>query len=220
MRKTIIFLLIITPLIANSQNSYIGVKGGFNLGNIIETGELNDNSFKLGYTSGISYSYLLNDYLSISTDLLFLQRGFYNNNFICVYYHGLVVEKKQFSQTNDYFSLPIKFGYYTDNIFVNMGIIPSYFLNSVVEMPSFDDIMDMEYDLFIPDYDPTINEFKNIDLAGLFEIGSAFKLSERSLIFTSFIYHHSFTNAAQNHFSKSEIIHYGLLWSIGLKYSL
>jgi len=214
MRKTILVLLLTISLCANSQKHYIGVKGGANWNNTVETNlniNYDDVNYSLGFVAGLTYDYFISDLFSISTEILYFQRGhmlIWEVYFVNDAGQGRYVDVNNIYNYN-YASIPMKICLNTDFLFLNVGVINSYLLNSTIKT---------EFDNMTNTIENTgnINKF---DLAGVVGLGITSHITDVMLFYTSFSYHRSFTNVEEIIFDSS-FKSYGLLWSVGLKYDL
>ena len=216
MRKIITVLILILTIPVFGQNHFIGLKGGINWTNVISDNFLSDNNYRNGFTSGLTYEYQFKQRFHFGFDLVYSKKGF-KNDIVFTDETGNPIGEKATSDFNyDYLSLPIKGGFSIGNNFagfLNIGVIPSLLINAETIIPTFDNIDGETFDVT-----DLVTKF---DLGGLIEIGGSYKLKERFLLFTSFIYQQSFTTITNSdYFSNGKAKHYGMTLSIGIKYAL
>lgn len=73
MKKILLIILFIFPLILPAQNFYFGVKGGLNLASY--KGEDNGGLYKAGAYAGLFVNYQFTDILSVQTEMVYSQQG-------------------------------------------------------------------------------------------------------------------------------------------------
>ena len=153
----------------------------------------------------------------MGVDLLYDQRGFINS--------ADFKDSDDTSQriTNhykiNYISIPVRTGFRIGKKaygFANIGLVPAILLEAqsttAIGNPDGSNVETETYNL-------TENTQK-FDFAGLVEIGAGLTIN-RSRIFTSFIYKHSFTNYYLGAYGISEESrHYGMNLSVGIQYAL
>lgn len=217
MRKVITILIIMISIPAFSQNHFFGIKGGVNLTNVNSTNFIKNNDYRTGYNSGLTYEYKLNDRYNLGVDLLYFQKGFTDDIIFTDEFGNTIGEKATSKFNYDYLSLPLRGGIEIGDkfsAFANLGIVPSLLVDAKTIIPGLEGYAEeTTYDVK--------DGIKKFDLGGLVEIGASYNLTTDFLLSATIGYQHSFTSiATDNYFSDSEIRHYGMALSIGLKYAL
>lgn len=218
MKKIILFLLTVIAIPAIGQSQYIGMKLGMNLTNVSNSIS-NDNKNKPGILGGLTYEYQFNEHFSLGVDFNYDQRG-YRSDFIFIDNSGNPTGEKTTMHDNyDYLSLPLKAGYHIGDkryLFANIGVSPAILVNAKIISP-------LIIDGNVTD-EMTLNNYSRatkIDLSGLIELGGGFKLKDRTWLYSSFSYQHSFTTITNSeYFAGSVQKHYGIALSVGIKYTL
>lgn len=211
MRSILIVLIITFSTPVFGQSHFVGFRGGANWTKVNSSNLANNADYRNGFSGGLTYEYLLNKRIKLGIDLLYAQKGF-TNDIIFTDVNGLPTGERATTAFNyDYLSLPIKGGFvFGEKVsgFVNLGLVPSLLLGAKVIEPAIDGIME----------EKTHNMTgvtSTFDLGGMVEIGAAYKFQEKYILFTAFDFQHSFTTI--NGFNGW---HYGMTFSLGLKYAL
>ena len=215
MRKLIIALILISTISVFGQNHIVGLKGGINLTNVNSSNFLISNENRTGFNGGLTYEYRLNTKFGLGMDLLYFQKGF-TNDIVFLDDNGNPTGESATSEFNyDYLSLPLKAGFVRGDKFLgfaNLGIIPSLLISAKTLSPTIGGFFE----------ETTINvtdRLTKFDLGGLVEIGANYKVAPDILLSVTCGYQHSFTSITnENYFSNAEVRHYGMLFSLGLKY--
>ena len=214
MRKIILALMLISTIPTFGQNHFIGLKSGINW-TTVKWDHSNDPSNKrTGFNGGLTYQYIINNNFSVGLDMLYDQKGF-KNNIIAINPSGEPIGPKAEIDFNyDYLSFPIKMGYSIGNTilgFINLGVVPAFIVNAETIVATFDQSKTIDH----------TNLVTSFDLGGLVEVGGSYAVLDRLLITTSIAYQHSFnTLSNSDYFSDSNMKHYGMTLSIGVKYAL
>jgi hypothetical protein len=86
MKTPILIMLALISIQAGGQNHFIGIKGGSSWTNNTTNHFTQyasytnpDKKFRVGFSGGITYDYILNKNFSLGVDLLYDQRGFINS---------------------------------------------------------------------------------------------------------------------------------------------
>lgn len=214
MKRAIIVVVLISSINAIGQNHFLGLKGGISWTNINSDNFLNDNKYRTGFSSGLTYNYRFAENFNIGAELLYDQKGF-KNEIVFTDEEGNQIGEKGVSEFKyNYISFPIKVGFILGNRiagFINLGIVPSFLINAETIIPTPDDNI-------IIDNTDDVTKF---DFAGLFEIGGTYKFNDRFLLLASIDYQGSFTTISNRDlFPNSNLKHYGMTLSFGLKYAL
>jgi len=220
MKNIFLIILTITAFNLAGQNHFIGVKGGFNMTNITTSNFIDQNDYRTGLSSGLTYEYLFKEHFSVGADLIYNQRGFTNDIIFTDDLGNPTGEKYVTRYDYDYVSLPLNIGFNIGNKFygfTNIGVIPSLLADAKTTSPTFN--TDREFtgnETF--DFTSQVTKF---DLAGFAEIGGGYKFKNRFWLFTSFSYQYSFTTITNSeYFANSKVRHNGMTLKIGLKYAL
>ncbi len=218
MNKAILIILLITTLNLNAQTHFIGIKGGVNWTNVTSTNFPSNINYRTGLSSGLTYEYLTMKHFSFSMDFFYNQRGFTND---IIFINNLVNpsgQKVTCKSNYDYFSVPIKAAYNIGgNIygFINIGVSPSFLINAKYESP----IINSNNKFAGKETIDVTDKATRFDLVGLIEIGGAYKLTDKLILFSSFAYQRSFIAFSNSEYlSNSKAKHYGMSLSLGLKY--
>lgn len=217
MRKILIVIISLSSLPVFGQNHFVGLKNGINWANVNSSNFLNDNDNRRGYTGGLTYQYSLNEKFNLGLDLLYSQRGFTNDIVFTNEFGTPTGERATVNFDYDYLAIPLKGGIVigdTFSGFANLGIVPSILLDATTTTPAIEGFQERTT-INITD---RVNKF---DLAGLAEIGANYPINSNFLLSASLGYQHSFTSITNdNYFSGSEIRHYEIVLSFGIKYAL
>ena len=219
MKNIILIILTVTTLKSVGQNNFLGIIGGANLTNATSVNFLTTTN-KTGFCGGLTYEYLLKKHFSFGADIIYNQRGF-NNDIVFTDKTGNPTGITSTNQFNyDYISIPLKVGYNIGNKFygfANIGVSPSFLIDAKTKFPT----IDIDGNVNGSETLNVTNNVTKFDLAGLVEIGGGYKFKDRYWLFTSFAYQQSFTTITNSdYFTNSTIKHYGLTFSVGLKYSV
>lgn len=215
MNKIITSLILLFSIPTFSQTQLVGGKGGVSLTNVTSD-VFTDNDFRLGYLGGITYQYKLPSKYHLEVDFIYAQKGFKNS---ALYVDS--TDKKTgiegVSDFNyDYFSLPIKAGMTMgDKIggFVNLGVVPSFLYNAQTIIPTRETINGKVIDV--------ADQVSKFDLSAIIEIGGEYTLKDKYVIFSSLAYQKSFSTLTNtNYYANGKMTHYGILFSLGVKYKL
>ncbi len=214
MRKIIISFLLISTMPIFGQNHFIGIKSEINWTTVNSKYSFNNSDKRTGFSGGLTYQYIINNNFSLGLDLLYVQKGF-KNDITFINPSGKPIgtgEDSDFSY--DYLSFPIKAGYSIGNTisgFIYLGVVPALIVKAETIIPTFEGSETFNVK----------NKVTSFDFAGLIEVGASYAASNRLLIITSFAYQHSFTTLSNSdYFSGSNMKHYGITLSIGIKYAL
>ena len=217
MRKIITLLIVLFTVPVFGQNHFIGMKGGLNRMNVNSSNFISNNDNRTGFNSGLTYQYILNERFNLGTDLLYFQRGF-TNDIVFTDEFGNPTGESATSRFNyDYLSVPLKGGIVIGNKFsgfANLGIVPSLLVDATTITPAIEGVQEETV------YNVT-DRVTKFDLGGLVEIGANYKITPDFLLSATFGYQHSFTSITNDdYFRISEVHHYGMVLSFGLKYAL
>jgi len=214
MKKIIIAAMLISTLPIFGQNHFVGVISGINGTSVNSDYTFNNSTKRFGFKGGLTYQYLINDKFSLDIELLYEQRGF-KNDISFINPSGDPIGPKENSEFYyDYLSFPIKAGYSIGNTFsgfVNLGIVPAYIVKAEIAVPTFGGSETFD----------NIDRATSFDFGGLIEAGAAYAIMDRLIITASFAYQHSITTFSNpDYFSDSNMRHYGMSLSVGIKYAL
>lgn len=214
MRKIIAILILISTITASGQNHFIGVKSGINWTSVNSDYSLNNSNKRTGFSGGLTYQFKINNSFSLGIDLLYAQKGF-NSDINFINPSGEPVGPDEESNFNyDYFSFPLKAGYSIGNTisgFINLGVVPAFIVKAETIVPTFEGSETID----------ATDEVTSFDFGGIVEIGASYAILDRLLIVTSFGYQHSLTSLSNSdYFPESNVKHYGMTLSIGVKYAL
>jgi hypothetical protein len=217
MKNLIAILTILFSIPVFGQKQYLGLKGGMSWTNIISDNFSDKNDSRNGFTGGLTYEYEFMKNFHLELDFLYAQKGFRNDIIFTDQFGQPTGEEYTTHYDYDYLSLPIKGSFSIGNKlsgFINVGIVSSYLIKASIRTPGLN--------LFGFDADSDdIDKVNRFDFSGIAEVGGSYKLKERFLLFTSFSYQQSFTSiTTENYFSNSDIRHYGMILSLGLKYAI
>lgn len=215
MKNLITLSLLILSISAFGQKQYLGFKGGVSFTNLFINDDPGLNDYRTGINGGLTYEYEFKNNFHIGVDFVYAQKG---SKYDAVFMDNSGKKISSVIHYNyDYLSLPIKGGYSIGNRiegFLNLGFVPSILVNAKLRAPG----------VFVSGSDGTIDikdDVRQLDLSGLVEIGGNYEVNERLLLFTSFTYQHSFTQlAAKDNISNSDVRHYGMILSLGVKFGI
>jgi hypothetical protein len=210
-KNSILIIFFLLSISVNGQNYFIGIKAGANFTNVKDN-IFDDKEFKTGLCTGLSFDYLFRNKISISSDLLYTQKGFGN-----YFYFGDKINEPEINGGPEilyfhynYLSIPIKTGYQVGEKFHgfgNIGLAPSFLINSKMVFENNKSIK--------------VDKVTKFDLAGQIEMGCAYQFKEKINIYSSISYMHSFTYLSnENYFGSGNIRSYGITISLGLKYKI
>ena len=208
-------------LTVNGQNHFIGIKGGVSLTNFKTTGFLNDENYRTCLATGLTYDYTFKKYFSTGLDIIYSQRGI-NQSISLRDEEGnnMGKAKAKIGYYYNYITFPLKLGINYGNkiyCFGNIGLIPAILVDAKFIIPT----INFNGNTFPKMIDNITKKVNSFDIGGFIEIGSGYKFYDRLLVYSSFLFHHSFTSITnQQYFTEIKIWHYGMTLSLGLKYTL
>lgn len=215
MKYLITVSIVLFSVVVYGQKQYFGLKSGIGFTNLFIDGDGSLNDFRIGFNGGLTYEYQFKSNLQIEVDFVYAQKGA-KEDVIFTDQYGQPTAESTIHYNYDYLSLPIKGGYSFGNKlegFINLGIVPSLLINAQLRIPGLNVSEDGAIDIK--------DDVQKIDLSGLVEIGGNYILKDRLLLFTSFAYQHSFTQlTAENYLSNSDVRHYGMILSLGVKFGI
>ena len=198
----------------DAQTKYLRFHTGIGLNNVKSTNYFFDDSEnRVGFSGGIDFEYNFVSGMSISTGLSYSQRGY-------SFEYPAPHETREAAFNYDYISIPIKCGYAIGEKlkgFANIGVMPAVLLKLVHKFPIIDGQNQFTgYESF----DRT-DVTQRFDFGGLVELGGSYQVTDRWLVITSLMYNRSFTDSTTEDFAAtSDLLHYGLTFSIGAKMQL
>lgn len=194
---------------------HLGIRGGIQFNNITisENTWMPDTRFRTGIVGGVSYLYDLPGIFTVGADLLCAQKG-WKIDAVMTNQEGLVIGEGEAIYKYDYFSIPLKAGISLGDrmsLFANLGIVPSFPVSAraVVPVVSSDD---HEADM--------MDHVNSFDIAGLAEVGGSLAFASRYTLFLAVSYEHSFSAFNVSFFSDSNMRHYSISASTGIRYAL
>ena len=225
MKKIFLLLLMTATLTANGQNHLLGIESGVALTNATAIGD----RFRTSFAIGATYDYVFKNDFSISTGIIYNQRGFRYDIIIrdSPQDPGKKMGKK-FKYNYDYVTIPLKVGYsfghnygfggnYNENYysFVNIGLTPSILIDAKVIEPK----VEINGTVVLPGRKHNITKSVNrFDVGGIIEIGGGYKFEDRFWLFLAVSYQHSLTTFVNSEYNPPR--HYGIAINLGLKYKL
>lgn len=214
MKNYIVVFLSVVTFSVHAQKHLVGLQGGLNFANVSAT-YFPEQGPRTGIIAGFSYEYLVRKHFSVGADILYAQRGF-TTKLTFINSSGQITDKNFKSKFNyEYVSIPVKASFKFGNKFYgfgNVGIVPSILVSAIRTLPD------------LGSGNPTSSMYSNVtkfDLAGIIELGTGYKIENRYWVFASAGFQQSFTTLSNpNYFAADKIYHYGLIISIGVKYSI
>ncbi len=218
MKRILLYLFSVVATQASAQNHLAGVNLGLNLTDVSADNFFDEHRPRVGFSGGLTYTFLFANRFSLGTGLNYSQRGFLLDMVFTDETGQRIGDKHAVRYQYDYLSLPLKGGVYFGNRlrgFVNLGVIPAFLAQAKTITPVFRQNGEAT---MVFDVTSQVNRF---DFAGLAEIGGAYVWKGRYWLLASLAYRHSltsFTNSA--YFANSEVWHRGLNLSVGVSYLL
>ncbi|MFZ6052582.1 outer membrane beta-barrel protein [Halocola ammonii] len=218
MRLVLLIAAILFSFSLCAQNHLLGIKGGLNY-MFVETDHiLEPDEYKPGAVCGISYEYQFKKPFQVGIDLLYSQRGA-KMDLRLSDQTGAIIGETSLSYNFDYLAMPVKGGmHFGDRLkgLVNIGVIPAFILKAERVLPEIDSDGD-EFNSR-SEFTDEVNQF---DLAGLFELGANYGLTDRLYLSANLSYQYSFTSLSNDEFfPNSESYHNGMRLLLGVTYSL
>lgn len=217
MRKIITVLTIVLSIPAFGQNHFIGLKGGVSWTNVNSTNFTSNTENRTGFNYGLTYEYQVNKRVNVGVDLLYSPKGFTSDLVFTDEFGNPTGERATSKFNYEYLSWPLKVGFVSRDkfsSFANLGILPSVLVDANTIMPAIEGITE----------EATVNVTDRVtkfDLAGLIEIGAAYKVIPGFLLSATIGYQYSFLSITNDdYFSNSEILFFGMVFSVGLTYAL
>ena len=221
MRQVFILILILTSSQVSGQTSLVGIKIGAIKANV-RSKELSKMNYLIAVSGGSTFDYFLNKHFSLGADFIYEQRGFSNDIIFTDDQGNPIDQKATIKFWYEYYSIPIKVGFKFGNKlygYSNIGIIPSFLINAETKVPvikSQNEVSTSEW--VVSNVTKSVTRF---DMSTFFEIGLGYKLKNNLWPYTSCSFQNSFTQFSNaKYFSSSELKHYGMIWSVGLKCKL
>ncbi len=201
LQHKIILFFIVAAMVkwipVNAQKHYVGVKLGPNFSNF-KPG--NANKFAVGIAVGATYSYQMQNGLTLGADLLYLQQGF------------LVNALGKHRQSFNYISIPLKVGYTfgtTWQLFANAGIVPNFLVGANVNSKV------LNTNNTTRNYD----SFKKFDIGILAELGGGYTFKERFNVFASLGFQYFFVpNTSSNADYVDRPKSFNIPFTVGFRY--
>ena len=219
MKNIAFIILLLTALNLNAQHHFVGIKGGLNNTNVKATNFFDKNYYRTAVLGGLTYEYLFLKHFTIGADLLYVQRGFRNDvTFTDNVGNSLGITRIRYNY--DYVSLPVKIGFTIGSklyAFANIGICPSYLVSAKTIFPMVDSQMNIIGENIVTN----TKDVTRFDWAAIVEAGGGYKINDKMSVYASFAYQHSFTSIDNStYFVNSKVKHYGMAFSVGVKYAL
>lgn len=104
-----VFLFIVFASTSYCQNLSIGLKGGGNISRMSFEEPSFDNKYKFGPSLGISFSYQLNSYIAVESDLIYSIKG---TRHIANTFVGTTKSNDEYDYSLDYISVPLLAKFY------------------------------------------------------------------------------------------------------------
>lgn len=157
------FALLFTGFSSTSQESKIGIKGGFNLSTLTTDGN-DDKNFRPGFHVGVFNKMAITDAFAIQPELLYTTKG-------VKYAYDNAFAEGDSKFTLNYIELPLKLVYNLSSDFeLQLGPYVGYLLNANVETDT--EVLDA-WDIASED-DIDRDQFKNFDFGLSFGLGFDF----------------------------------------------
>jgi len=215
--KTALFILgIFIATSALAQQHFVGITVGGGLSNVHGGKVFKHRSEKPVLQGGISYTYRFSDMFHFETNLIYAERGFHND-IIFTDEVGVPTGESVFIDFNfNYLSLPLKGGVHFGKKvigFMRIGIAPAILLDAKTIEPAVLDNLESTTNI--------TSRISQFDVAALLEIGGDLPLSRSFSVSTTATFMHSFRPVTnKNYFPDENMLNYGLILSIGVKYAL
>lgn len=215
MKKLLALLIILFTVPVIGQNHLLGLKGGISATNVFSNSIFSNTDFKNGFIAGLTYEYRLKKTFHLEADLLYANKGFEMD---------IIFTDETGSPTGDfltskfhynYISIPLKFGASFGKKlsgFANIGLVPSFLTKAIYKTPAL-----LDYEEINQDNTEFVNSF---DLGAIIEFGGTYTIQEKYFLFASLAYQQSFTGIIKDNPNSSNMNHYGMIFSVGVKYAL
>jgi hypothetical protein len=215
MKKSLIVFFALVSVVATAQTDYIGIRAGVSWTDVIGKNFISfeDRDGRVGLSTGIVYEHEFKNRLTLGAEIVYNERGFIDY---------FVTNKISWPDVYNYnyLSFPIKIGYTFGNKvygFGSIGLLPSRLLKSEVVYK----FVDFQGNLLSTDKVDKTDQVQSFDFGGIIELGGGYKITPKWNVFTSLLYQRSNTdNTTEEYFDGRDLYHYGLTWSLGIKYVL
>lgn len=204
----------------NAQTHSLSISGGINRTNV--TGDFSEEwNSNTGFTGAFDYEYRFANGLLVEIGIRYHQTGFNDDmHFVFPDFETVSINA---NYQYEHIGFPVKFGYgnFIGNKlswFAKIGFYPAYLTKGQLKTSLIGGTLS----------DPGISigttDFKNnaskFNLAGLAEAGVGYRIFNKWTPFFSMSYQHSLTVLGKDNFKGANVRHYGLIFSLGIKYDL
>ena len=230
MKSIFLPILLLLTFSTFAQNHMIGIVGGASWMNVSSNENyLSDNDPRSGFAYGLTYENRLDNHLLIGANLMYYQRGYQDEMPLFIRSNMEPLLHGSYGYHFNYLALPLKWGYIIgDKVsgFANIGLIPSYLVDAKMYLPESNinifSINSLSSSYSSSNSPQTFREYlTKFDLAGLIEIGTNIKLSNKLLISATVSYQHSITSITnEDYYDEVGMRNYGMVLTGGIKYIL
>jgi len=216
MKNALFILGILMVSSALAQQHFVGITMGGGLSNV-HGGKIFDNRAERPVLQGgVSYTYQFAGKFHFESNLIYTERGFHND---VIFTNEVGVPTGETGRADfnyNYLALPLKGGVSFGNKLIGLirvGAVPAILLHAETVGPAFHGNPGISTNL--------TSNVRTFDVAGLFEIGMDAPISNSFSASATAAFMHSFTSfTTKDYFLNDNMIHYGLILSIGVKYAL
>lgn len=220
MKKIFIALLLLFSISSFAQNHYLGAQFGLSSSSLYGK-HIDDNAgFIKTFSTGLTYDYKMKNGVLLGSGLLYERKGFQNwFNTLGMDYNSAYGFPGSIVNYN-YLGLPLKVGYQIGRKWTGyfyLGLVPAYLLDANYKLGK-------QAGPFAPvevKYDIT-DEVNRFELSGLFELGSAYKLNDKWVLFLNASYLLGLTPVDKDYkdYEDSTPKNHRFNVSLGVKYAL